>query len=200
MGGYGAQYAAPSYAAPPYAHPTPYAMSTTQSDSNPTVISNPQSFAMPLGPPTMAPASSYPMYPSRYTAPNYYPYHPPASTSYYTTPAPQASASAPPTSTTPAVNATSPTFPTGYTQGSWSDDEVERLKQLTSESQDQNANKGEIDWDLVVNTWGNSRTRYAYTHIHMLLNADLPLLQTSNSAESYGFRLEGEYHKRSKKA
>ena len=65
-------------------------------------------------------------------------------------------------------------WPTGYNQvrtswnglshpfyshdpkGQWAEDEVARLKQLTEQCRDQ---KGEIDWDRVIQAWGNTRTR-----------------------------------------
>lgn len=43
-----------------------------------------------------------------------------------------------------------------YLKGQWAEDEVARLKQLTEQCRDQ---KGEIDWDRVIQAWGNTRTR-----------------------------------------
>jgi len=43
-----------------------------------------------------------------------------------------------------------------YPKGQWAEDEVTRLKQLTEQFRDQ---KGEIDWDRVIQGWGNTRTR-----------------------------------------
>ena len=43
-----------------------------------------------------------------------------------------------------------------YPKGQWAEDEVARLKQLTEQCRDQ---KGEIDWDRVIQAWGNTRTR-----------------------------------------
>jgi hypothetical protein len=149
---YPSQYPNQSYTAPGFAHTPP---TTETSSSN--VISNPQSFVMPLGPPAMAPGPSYGMYPSRYPTTSYYQY-PPGSTSYYAS-ATQNSTSA----STSTNNAASPSWPTGYNQGAWSEEEVERLKQLTEQSKEQNTgpHKGEIDWDWVITTWGNTRTRFA---------------------------------------
>ena len=47
-------------------------------------------------------------------------------------------------------------FRSHYPKGQWADDEVARLKQLTEQCRDQ---KGEIDWDRVIQAWGNTRTR-----------------------------------------
>lgn len=47
-------------------------------------------------------------------------------------------------------------FHSRYPKGQWADDEVARLKQLTEQYRDQ---KGEIDWDRVIQAWGNTRTR-----------------------------------------
>jgi len=43
-----------------------------------------------------------------------------------------------------------------YPKGIWAEDEVARLKQLAEQYRDQ---KGEIDWDHVIQAWGNTRTR-----------------------------------------
>jgi hypothetical protein len=163
-----------SYAAPGYAHGPSYAVQTSaQSEHNTVtpVISNPQSFVMPLGPPAMAPAPSYTVYSSRYPTSSYYPSYPSGSTNHYpAASASQGTVSAPPNST-PASNTTTSTWATGYNQGSWSDEEVERLKQLTPHIAEQNSEKGEIDWDWVVTTWGNSRTRYVFVSHKLRLMA-----------------------------
>jgi len=43
-----------------------------------------------------------------------------------------------------------------HPKGQWAEDEVARLKQLAEQCRDQ---KGEIDWDRVIQAWGNTRTR-----------------------------------------
>ena len=165
--GYGAaahpnQYPSQPYSTPIYPHPSSYSphnnTSPTNDNGSTNVISNAQSFVMPLGPPAMAPGPSYTMYPSRYPSTPYYQY-PPGSTSYY---ASAAQNSAPASTSTPNA-AASPSWPTGYNQGAWSEEEVERLKQLTEQSKEHNTgpHKGEIDWDWVISTWGNTRTRFA---------------------------------------
>ena len=53
-------------------------------------------------------------------------------------------------------NDESNSFRSPYPKGQWADDEVARLKQLTEQNRDQ---KGEIDWDRVIQAWGNTRTR-----------------------------------------
>ena len=52
------------------------------------------------------------------------------------------------------------------TKGQWAEDEVARLKQLTEQCRDQ---KGEIDWDRVIQAWGNTRTRYMNLRLDLLL-------------------------------
>lgn len=49
----------------------------------------------------------------------------------------------------------------GGTQGAWSEEEIDRLKKLAEQSKDMggNQNRGEIEWDWVVQQWGTSRTR-----------------------------------------
>jgi len=44
------------------------------------------------------------------------------------------------------------------TVGAWSDEETERLKKLAEDCRSVGV-AGEIDWDRVVNQWGNTRTR-----------------------------------------
>ncbi|KAK0204532.1 hypothetical protein DFS33DRAFT_1486791 [Desarmillaria ectypa] len=58
---------------------------------------------------------------------------------------------------TPTVSTTMPGV--GGNQGAWSDDETERLKTLAEESKSQNST-GEMEWDWVVNRFGNDRTRH----------------------------------------
>lgn len=153
------------------------------------VITNPQSFVMSLGAPSMsapAPASYYPppMYAtppgSRYPTTPYYSYPPQPPASYYP---PQTQSAPPPAPPTPTAPAPPPPPPTsapatstgtlstfsaatgnvapGGQQGSWSEEETERLRKLAEQSKETGGAgaKGEIDWDWVVHQWGNTRTR-----------------------------------------
>ncbi|KAF9484394.1 hypothetical protein BDN70DRAFT_872684 [Pholiota conissans] len=142
-----------------------------------TMITNPQTFVVPLGA-----QPGYPQYPvyaahGQYpTTPYYqYPYGQPGT--YYAPPQPMAappqpmtapppptivSAPAPAPSTQPTATITT-TPATGGTvignQGAWSDEETERLKKLTEESRSKGST-GDIEWDWVIQEWGISRTRH----------------------------------------
>ncbi|KAF9000691.1 hypothetical protein BDQ17DRAFT_1245258 [Cyathus striatus] len=143
--------------------------STTSSSSTKpvitsSVITNPQSFVVPLG---TQPA--YPQYPLHYAPAGQYPtnpyyqysaYHP----TYYAQP-PQAAVP-----TQPPVAATSPSCPSrpsvtsgnnvsSVNQGPWSEEETDRLKRLAEESKSIGTS-GEIEWDWVVHKWGAGRTRH----------------------------------------
>ncbi|EMD34095.1 hypothetical protein CERSUDRAFT_117601 [Gelatoporia subvermispora B] len=176
----------PQMPPPPQTAPPPVSASSSTPS---TVITNPQSFVMSLGAPAMPPPShpqSY--YPPMYAAPGaryptapYYSYQPP--TTYYpppTQPTPTPAAPAPPaaaiatTTPTPAVptsastgtittfNAATGSTTAGGQQGTWSEDETEKLRRLAEQSKEMGGaqNKGEIEWDWVVQQWGNSRTRH----------------------------------------
>lgn len=65
--------------------------------------------------------------------------------------APSASGSVP-----PQVNAAA--SGSAGAQGSWTDEEESRLKQLAEQSKSIGST-GEIEWDWVVNQWGPNRTR-----------------------------------------
>ncbi|KAJ6577451.1 hypothetical protein B0H19DRAFT_1120011 [Mycena capillaripes] len=155
--------------APPPLVPTP-----TSAPAPSTVITNPQSFVVPLG---TQPTFSYASYaaPTQYPGPYYtsYGYTPgyfghaqpqpqpqsqpqpqPQPASKLQPSPPQASTSTlKPPSTAPAVSGN------GGTQGPWSSEEVERLKKLAEDSKTTTASK-EIEWDWVVGQWGHGRTRH----------------------------------------
>ncbi|EPT05657.1 hypothetical protein FOMPIDRAFT_1027249 [Fomitopsis schrenkii] len=181
-------YGYPSSYTAPYAPPPAPPASTPSSSSTPasgSVITNPQSFVMPLGTsmPPPAHAAPNPYYSgvyaaARYPTAPYYSYHTPPSAPYYPPPptAP-ASTSANATSPPPAPVAAAPASSASYSsaqpststlspavsqQGTWSPEEEERLKQLAEKSRDQGGpqNKGEIEWDWVVQQWGNTRSRH----------------------------------------
>ena len=150
--------------APPAPGPPSSASSTGKFSAKPSsVITNAQSFTVPLqaGPhpqtmqfPQTYPPESQAQYP---TMPYYYP-PPYAGASYIpiSSAAPSMSPSTQPTIqqlTTPGNGAGS--------QGAWTDEEQERLKQLAEQSKSI-GNTEHIEWDWVVNQWGSSRTRYVY--------------------------------------
>ncbi|KAF9048446.1 hypothetical protein BJ165DRAFT_1459614 [Panaeolus papilionaceus] len=156
------------------ATPTP---AVSVSAPQPNLITNPQSFIVPLVG-QAPPYPQYPMYPpAQYPTPPYYQYpYPPT---YYSqqavagastvapaaTTQPTPSASAPPTvipSTSQPIVSTIPSTSTGTmmgNSGSWSDEETERLRKLAEESKTKSAS-GEIEWDWVVQEWGPSRSRH----------------------------------------
>ena len=152
--------------------------STNAVASPSSVITNAQSFVVPLGA-----QAAYPQYPSALgqyaTTPYYHQYSYTAGApggTYYTQP--QQAHSAPPatqpqsaqpraataTTATTQPTATITTTPaTGGTvvgnQGAWSDEETERLKKMAEEHRVKAT--GEINWDAVIQEWGISRTRFA---------------------------------------
>ncbi|KZT07660.1 uncharacterized protein LAESUDRAFT_742775 [Laetiporus sulphureus 93-53] len=168
-------YSMPSY---PQMPPPPSATTSAGNSTNPSaVITNPQSFVMSLGsmpPPSHAPPQPYyasPMYPTaaaRYPTTPYYSY---PSQPYYTPP-PQPAAqpaqitptpsSTPTTGSVSTFNAVTGSAAPGGTSGAWSEEETERLRRLAEQSREMGGaqNKGEIEWDWVVQQWGNSRTRH----------------------------------------
>jgi len=142
----------------------PSAPSSIKPNTTP-IITNPQSFVVPLtAQPTGYPHAQYSVYaPGQYpTTPYYHQYY---TGTYYPPPPPQPQsqpipAAQPPQTSTPAVSASPPVstnVATG-TVGAWSDEETERLKKLAEDCRSVGV-AGEIDWDRVVNQWGNTRTR-----------------------------------------
>ena len=153
-------------------------VSTNVVASPSSVITNAQSFVVPLG--AQAAYSQYPSVPGQYaTTPYYHQYAYTAGApggTYY--PQPQQAQSAPPatqpqsaqpraataSAATTQPTATITTTPaTGGTvvgnQGAWSDEETERLKKMAEEHRVKAT--GEINWDVVIQEWGISRTRFA---------------------------------------
>ncbi|KAJ4480010.1 hypothetical protein J3R30DRAFT_3656940 [Lentinula aciculospora] len=117
----------------------------------PAMISQPQTFVVPMGshayygppPPSQYPTASYYSYP--YGHPGVY-YAPPVA----------APAPSPTTHVAPIPPTSMSTLATGNS-GAWSDDEIERLKSLTEERK---TSSGEIDWDDIISQWGSTRTRH----------------------------------------
>ncbi|KZT19801.1 hypothetical protein NEOLEDRAFT_1141558 [Neolentinus lepideus HHB14362 ss-1] len=160
-----ASFPQPPPAASPTAPPTsasaaPSQTPTTATSANPgisastaannSVITNPQSFVLSLS----GAQSRYP------TAPYYQytgPYQPAPQATYYTT---STTGSASATIANPSLSAGAGGGPaTGGNSGTWSDEETERLKRLAEQSKT-TGGSGEIEWDWVINQWGNSRTRH----------------------------------------
>ena len=131
------------------------AASTSQS-----VISNPQSFVVSLGqgqaPQQPSPQASYTsVYPHQYPTTPYYQYPGVGVTyqGYYSGP--------PQTQQVQQQPHTIPAAAPGVNQGSWSEEETERLKKLAEESKGKGTSgSGEIEWDWVITQWGNGRTRH----------------------------------------
>ena len=169
----------------PHIQPQPIASTSTISApaststlaNAPSVITNAQSFVVPLG--AQTPYPQYPVYPSapgQYATTPYYQYAPYATAgTYYSQPQQPQSASpaTQPQSSQPRIvsattattqpTATITTTPaTGGTvvgnQGAWSDEETERLKKMAEEHRSKTT--GEINWDTMIQEWGISRTRF----------------------------------------
>lgn len=62
------------------------------------------------------------------------------------------------TSAPPAVQQQPANASNNGSQGAWTDEEQERLKDLAEQSKSI-GNAGSIEWDWVINQWGPSRTR-----------------------------------------
>jgi hypothetical protein len=126
------------------------------------VITNAQTFTVPLasqsGPPqTLQYAPTYaphPHFPSQYPTMYYTPSYPGAS--YI--PVPSAAPSTSP-SAQPSIQQHNVSGSNAGSQGAWTDEEQERLKQLAEQSKSV-GNTGNIEWDWVVHQWGPSRTRH----------------------------------------
>jgi hypothetical protein len=150
--------------------PPPATTSASTSKPNSTsVITNPQSFVVPLTTqPAAYPHAQYPIYtPGQYpTTPYYHQYYP---GTYYPQPVPAAQ---PQQASTSAATTSTPTTATSNAAtsavGAWSDEETERLKKLAEESRPIGTS-GEIEWDWVVHQWGNTRTRYTTTYVDFTL-------------------------------
>ena len=183
--------------------PQPVASTSTASGSASTnavaspssVITNAQSFVVPLG--AQAAYPHYPSVPGQYaTTPYYHQYAYTAGLpggTYY--PQPQQAQTTPPaiqpqsaqpraataTTATTQPTATITTTPaTGGTvvgnQGAWSDEETERLKKMAEEHRVKAT--GEINWDAMIQEWGISRTRFATLFVHFVFVALLVWIGT----------------------
>ncbi|THH21302.1 hypothetical protein EW146_g227 [Bondarzewia mesenterica] len=165
------------YSTVPYPQPQQQpTVSASASNSASSMITNPQSFTMPLtmsqGSHPSAPmapvyAALYPTPPpARYPTAPYYPYAP-VGGSYYAAPPPQqppTPVSAPPQYSTPNPGGVTSTInmstaSVGSASGAWAEEETERLKKLAEQSRTSGTST-DIDWDWVVGQWGNTRTRH----------------------------------------
>ncbi|TFK46130.1 hypothetical protein OE88DRAFT_1668316 [Heliocybe sulcata] len=144
-----APYPQPAPAAPQTVTPT---ATTSQAATTTAAATNPTTAASTT---TTNNSSRYP------TAPYYQyagPYQPATQATYYTTTSTTGSASA--TIANPSLSAGAGGGPaTGGNSGTWSDEETERLKRLAEQSKT-TGGSGDIEWDWVINQWGNSRTRH----------------------------------------
>ena len=153
--------------------------STQSAPSTSTVITNPQTFVVPLGTQPTPGTYSHPQYasmypPAQYPAAPYYTfpgYAAPPGATFYSPAQPQPQMQPqqqqqqqqqqqpqPPSQTqTTMVSATSAA--PGINQGSWSDEETEQLKKFAEQSRSVGTT-GEIEWDWVVRQWGSGRTRF----------------------------------------
>ncbi|PFH53175.1 hypothetical protein AMATHDRAFT_55634 [Amanita thiersii Skay4041] len=147
--------------------------STNKAPTTPTtVITNPQSFVVSLGAQAPYPHAQYPYFPptaAQYPTAYYHhlSYAPPPGTAFYPQPpqvlAPQTQGAATtsvssPMTTTPGTLTSIPSSGV-LNQGAWSEEETEKLRKLAEESRSIGSS-GEIEWDWVVNQYGNGRTRH----------------------------------------
>ncbi|KAK0495201.1 hypothetical protein EDD18DRAFT_1171207 [Armillaria luteobubalina] len=173
----------PTLYQPPQPAVPPAGVATTSNVAPAAVINQPQSFVVSMSapqypmygpPPGQYPAAPYYQYPSYMPGPQYYGApQPPAPPQQQQPQQPQQQQQQqppqqqpqqppqqqqqPPAVPTPTVSTTMPGV--GGNQGAWSDEEIERLKALAEESKSQNTT-GEMEWDWVVNRFGNDRTRH----------------------------------------
>lgn len=145
------------YPTTPYYYAQPNSYYSTQAPA-PAVVSAPNAAHPPSAPsvPTAAVPAPPPAPQPQPPAPAPTPATPPA-------PATTAVAGPPPPSPASGIsafNAATGTVAAGGTQGAWSDEETERLKRLAEQSRETGPNKGEIEWDWVIQQWGNTRTRH----------------------------------------
>ena len=148
-------------------HPPPGSAAPVKPAGSAAVITNPQSFVVPLGAQPGYTAPQYPVYaPGQYPTTPYYQYPYPPHPGYYPPVQPAATSSSGPSTTPAVVQATPSTSSTPVvtqsnvinSSGSWADDEVERLKRLAEESKSHGGN-GETDWEYVIRHFGDKRTR-----------------------------------------
>ncbi|KAF8628001.1 hypothetical protein AX15_004122 [Amanita polypyramis BW_CC] len=171
--------ASPVYQGPPAQSPTSSqsnsSSSTSANKTTTPIITNPQSFVVPLGAQATYPHAQYPMFPAgatHYPATYYhqYSYAPPSTAFYPQQPILTPAQSQPSLQTQPPVASLQPATPTVGTlsnitstgllnQGAWSEEETEKLKKLAEESRTFDS-ASEIDWDRVVLQYGNNRTRH----------------------------------------
>jgi hypothetical protein len=166
--------------APSAPGPSSSGSSTSKFSAKPSsVITNAQSFTLPLaaqGATHPQPLQYHPTYPPQ--AQGQYPTMP-----YYYTP-PYAGASYAPISSAapsmspsaqPSIQQMSALGSSAGSQGAWTDEEQERLKELAEKSKSVGST-GNIEWDWVVHQWGSGRTRH-----QILIKATALGLKTSSS-------------------
>ncbi|KAJ3829891.1 hypothetical protein EV361DRAFT_899735 [Lentinula raphanica] len=176
----------PMYPVVPPFYPTgvPPPTQTTSSGvpaGAPTMISQPQTFVVPMS--NHAYYAPPPPPPSQYPTTSYYSYpygHPGA----YYTPAVPPPPAPPPAATNAPPPTVSVTTSVMGTSGAWSDEEIERLKALAEEKRN---SSGEIDWDAITSRWGGTRTRH-----QILIKATQLGLKESSSVRGVKRRRETE--------
>lgn len=142
----------PMYPAVPTFYTTGIPSSSSSSGalpSPPTMISQPQTFVVPMG----SHAYYAPPPPGQYPTTSYYSYpygHPGA---YYT---PAVAPVVPPPAAPAAPPIVTMTNSGTGNSGAWSDEEIERLKIMAEEKK---TGSGEIDWDDIISQWGSTRSR-----------------------------------------
>ncbi|KAF9443755.1 hypothetical protein P691DRAFT_808355 [Macrolepiota fuliginosa MF-IS2] len=169
--------------------PPPSASTSSSKPSSAPVITNAQSFVVPLtAQPAPYPHAQYPIYtPGQYpTTPYYHQYY---TGTYYPQPVPAAQPQQVSTSTATAPTPISSvsTSAAASAVGAWSDEETERLKKLAEESKSVGTS-GEIEWDWVVHQWGNTRTR----HQILIKATSLGLKESSGRAPKRRRENDGE--------
>lgn len=123
------------------------------------VITNAQSFTVQLAPPSGPHPQTlqYPTYPPQFQSQYPAMYYPPPYAGAPYIPVSSVAPSMSP-SAQPSIQQQSAPGSSAGSQGAWTDEEQERLKQLAEQSKSIGST-GNIEWDWVVHQWGPSRTR-----------------------------------------
>ncbi|KAI5992122.1 hypothetical protein EDD15DRAFT_2271981 [Pisolithus albus] len=147
-------YTLPSTPSSQQSIPPSNGKTTPVTQSTATMITNPQSFAVPMSHPQQP---SQQFVPSMYNSPAYptVPYYGYGAYGGYYPSVPQAGPSA--GSSTPPTSSNAANNNSAGNQGAWSDEETEKLKKLAEEHRN---SSGDITWDALCEKWGNSRTRH----------------------------------------
>jgi hypothetical protein len=171
--------------------PSSFASTTGKFSVKPSsIITNAQTFTLPLGtqgntqpqyPPSFPPQGQYP------TMPYYFP--PPYTGASYI---PISPAAPPASSAEPSIQQHLVPGGSAGSQGAWTDEEQERLKQLAEQSKSV-GNGDTIEWDWVVHQWGSSRTRYVFVVLWISSSYLRYCSQTPDPNQGYSFRTQGKF-------